>query len=987
MAGPGGTERGRIAIRVLPDTSNFAQSLQRYLDRTERRARIKVQAVPDLSQGFRDRLNRDLSRVRAKVKVRVDPDLSAFGDTLRTRLQTRAATLNARLEIKDAEIARLRRELAHLEPPLTINAHINADRSQTAQLEKSLGSLAKAVSGAASGLGGLLGTVAKLGSMAGTIPSMAGLVSGLVQMAPAAALAAPAVLTMASAGAALKIGMKGVAEALKGDADALAKLSPQAKAFVAEVKSLGPAWEKVQKSVQGALFKDMGTTLDRVSKSVLPVLKTQLTGTAGALNLMGRQVLNTADGLARSGALGKAMGGATVSLKNLSALPATLVQGLVQVGAAATPAFTKLTAAGGHSLDALSQKMASAFKSGAMQKGIEKAIGLAGSFFTTLGNLGQTLANVFGPAATAGAGFLGVLSEIAAKAAAITSTPQAQATFTALFETLASIGHLVSTVLGAALEAALPILSTLVNTLAGPLQTAVAQLGPVFAQLIKSLGQGLGPVVGSLAGAFAQVLPVVVSLASGLATALGPVLGALGGAFAAILPVVVSLASALATALRPILGAVAETFKLLAPVLADLAKSAGQALIPIVRSLSGILAEIVPIAAQLVAQIGTALGPVLIICANLFRQVAGILMTALRPILQQLPGILGPLLVAFGALVAAVAPIVSQLLEALAPALAKIGESIGQLAVALGPLIEAAGVFLVQALAALMPVIQPLIGLVADLAAMLADNLASLIQNVVLPAIQLIVAILQGDFSRAWQAAKDLLSGVLTYMGDVFSNMKALASKALGKVVDLFGGMASGVWRKLQEWGSGLADSASNAMNEFGRWISGGINTVYQWFADLPGNIVNTLGDMGRLLVRAGIDLLNGFLDGISSMWSSVKNKLNGLTDMLPDWKGPARRDRTILAPAGRLVLDGFMDGIEDRIPGLKRQLTGITGTLPDLIGTGPQVSVSQSAQPAWSADLVDVLRQYADRDVVVKVGEQELARAAANGMRQLARR
>lgn len=42
MTSPGGDEVGRVSIRVLPDTSKFQRSLQRYLERTEQRMRLQI---------------------------------------------------------------------------------------------------------------------------------------------------------------------------------------------------------------------------------------------------------------------------------------------------------------------------------------------------------------------------------------------------------------------------------------------------------------------------------------------------------------------------------------------------------------------------------------------------------------------------------------------------------------------------------------------------------------------------------------------------------------------------------------------------------------------------------------------------------------------------------------------------------------------------------------------------------------------------------
>lgn len=72
MAGPGGREVGRVSIRVLPDTSSFARSLERYLERLERtlRVEIPVEVVGAIdAEAQLDALARDRT---ASIKVDVD---------------------------------------------------------------------------------------------------------------------------------------------------------------------------------------------------------------------------------------------------------------------------------------------------------------------------------------------------------------------------------------------------------------------------------------------------------------------------------------------------------------------------------------------------------------------------------------------------------------------------------------------------------------------------------------------------------------------------------------------------------------------------------------------------------------------------------------------------------------------------------------------------------------------------------------------------
>ncbi|WP_116210103.1 phage tail protein [Streptomyces olivoreticuli] len=73
--GPGGSEAGRVHVKVLPDTSDFHRSLQRYLDRIERQARVRVHVDIDDATA-RGRLD-DLARRARRITPVIRPDVDA----------------------------------------------------------------------------------------------------------------------------------------------------------------------------------------------------------------------------------------------------------------------------------------------------------------------------------------------------------------------------------------------------------------------------------------------------------------------------------------------------------------------------------------------------------------------------------------------------------------------------------------------------------------------------------------------------------------------------------------------------------------------------------------------------------------------------------------------------------------------------------------------------------------------------------------------
>jgi len=74
------------------------------------------------------------------------------------------------------------------------------------------------------------------------------------------------------------------ADAVDEYADALANLSPNARAFVEQVRGLSDAWKELRLEVQDNLFDEMGDSVVNLASNYLPLLKTGLGGIATEIN-------------------------------------------------------------------------------------------------------------------------------------------------------------------------------------------------------------------------------------------------------------------------------------------------------------------------------------------------------------------------------------------------------------------------------------------------------------------------------------------------------------------------------------------------------------------------------------------------------------------------------------------------------------------------------------------------------------------------------
>jgi phage-related protein len=434
-------------------------------------------------------------------------------------------------------------------------------------------------------------------------------VDGARQIADAQAAAADAARALAEA-------QTSGAVATNKVGDAMAKLAPNARAFVNAVLAQRGAWRDLKLDVQTALFAGLGQTFTTMSTAILPSLKTGLTGTATILNGVAKNAASAVTELGKTGMLKRLFAGLNEGLKPLSRIPGQFITGLAQISVAASPAFKRLTTAAGGVADTISQKLGEAFKSGRMTDAINAAVGIAKQFGKLLADVGATLGNIFKAAAAGGGNALGTLGTVFSELRRITAMPAVQQALTSIFTAVNSIAKLVGGTLGAVIQAALPLLAAL-----APVVTDLAQkFGPVLADLATSLGKALMPIITALLPVVQDVGGVLV----GLVQAVMPLLQPIGNLIATVIKAIAPFIKTLLDALVPF---VAMLAKALVPIFA--------ALLPAVQLVGQFLSQLAPIFPQLL----TALTPLIPPLGQLITALVNLATMAITPIMPLIVGL------------------------------------------------------------------------------------------------------------------------------------------------------------------------------------------------------------------------------------------------------------------------------------------------------------------------------------------------------------
>lgn len=366
-----------------------------------------------------------------------------------------------------------------------------------------------------------------------------------------------------------------------------------------------------------------------------------------------------------------------------------------------------------------------------------------------------------------------------------------------------------------------------------------------------------------------------------------------------------------------------------------------------------------------------------------------------------------PIILAIVGAVASLAPKIADIAEGLGPSLAdlfeRIGDAIGKIdaeALADGfadvldaviPLIDPIGSLLggISEIDGIVPVVAISLGIFtvavwALNAALYANPIVWIIALIIALIAVIVLAILNWDkivavFKLSWimvvaafEDAKSAISLIMTAIGDFFADRVDQA-----KLVFAWFGTLPG---RFADWIGGVKDASVAKFTLFIDWVKG-----------LPDRILGALGDLGSLLTNAGKEILQGLLDGVDSMWSSVESKFASLTAMIPNWKGPASVDRDLLKGPAGLIMGGFAEHLESLFPMVRGVLSDLTseiglnvdGSAAPTTMAAPTVIVQAAAPETYTAtipiDLGDGIQQVVE--VELRRSNRDLKRSVGAGV------
>ncbi|MFF4510589.1 hypothetical protein [Streptomyces mirabilis] len=988
----------KVKIYTRLDTSTMtgelSKAIRAYTNRAKNGEKVKLQSqldAGDIHLKISDQSLREMTHQlnnwrddNSPLKIKIEPDMSALGGaatSARLGFLTRPRTVSIVPQLNNAAVAKVATALAALSGIRVLNNLFEKFGNILKNLDKSvpiIGSLATAIAG--------------LGA--------AGLTSASNLFALSASLAQIGALSLALPGilAGIGVGLGVTIIAFKDMKKVLPDVFKQFQQMKHEISR--DFWSGAKNGIRelatvylphlGSAAKEVGTFWGKLAHSLATPFKTALGPMFDNLRQSIKITSDNTDVFA--GIITKLGLGGSEYLPRLAQWFADISTKFNDwLGATQADGRFKGWVDGG--IQALKDLGTVLANTGGILAGISRAATEAGG--SSLGMLGDTLKSIHKTVDSPGfqSGLVDVFKAAhqAMNNIATTSGPAVKNLFTEL-------GTLLTTVLPKAGE----IIGTALNAVAGALaQPAVTQgVSAMFDGLLGAV-QALAPAMAPLGQALGALMQVVAAMLPVFAALVTAAVVPLANAFTTLAPQLIPIVNLLG-------GALTQAFQALAPVIQQLVPVVGQALgaafkflgtlLPPIAAIFGqILQAVMPLASALI----DALAPILPVLA----QALTTILTALQPLiavaLQLITAVIQPLL-----------PMLSQVIQSVLPPLA---DAIARVVEALLPFLQALLAVVNFLMPILVPVLQFIIEILAGALVAAINGVGLVLEGLkgyfvgvfdyIVGYFKIIWGVFEGIFTGNWSTFKDgfkqlwegikgmlkgvwdvilgalevfLNVGILGAAGKGFKAIGALFKSAWAAIKGTFTGAFAAIRGYISLFFTGARGLVTDGLAAIGRFFSSAwtsirtaavtgfgklVSTVGEWIGkavtkvkELPGKAKSALGSLGETLKTAGIELIRGFISGITSMFGKVKDKLGSLTSKLTDWKGPLPKDKVLLYNAGVVIIKGLIKGLESQFDNVKKSLTDLTG----LIG---KAKLSKSLTAKVKADQASLNRLLSSYD------------------------
>jgi phage-related protein len=354
------------------------------------------------------------------------------------------------------------------------------------------------------------------------------------------------------------------------------------------------------------------------------------------------------------------------------------------------------------------------------------------------------------------------------------------------------------------------------------------------------------------------------------------------------------------TALMPVLPQLGAAFGLIA-------RSIGGALPGILRALVPVVTQVAMVLGGLVVQAVRLVPPIVQLAVSLIPPLLRVFNSLVPVLLQIITQGVSPLIQALGVMLPPIIRIVVQLVAALVPVFLSVVGAVLGVVRALLPLIPIVLQLVSTVLPPLLSVFQAVIPI-----------LISIINLAIVPLAQFLGVVLVG----AINALMPIVTIVFTFIANSIKNAMTVVQGIINVVMGLISGNWSQVWQGIQGIAGGIWAQIQNIVSGAVGIIGSLIGSALRIVGDMPGQIGSFFAGAGQWLWNAGVNVVQGLMNGIQSLAGTIGNFFLSL---LPGWiVDPFKAALGIHSPSrvfhafGGFIGQGLIDGLQGHAAKIK---------------------------------------------------------------------
>ena len=173
-------------------------------------------------------------------------------------------------------------------------------------------------------------------------------------------------------------------------------------------------------------------------------------------------------------------------------------------------------------------------------------------------------------------------------------------------------------------------------------------------------------------------------------------------------------------------------------------------------------------------------------------------------------------------------------------------------------------------------------------------------------------AIVTGAFNAVKTVVLGAVGAIVSFFRDNWKRLPLLLLGPIGIVLFIFKGLPGKIVTALGNLGRLLLQAGKDLVAGLKNGITSIARTIGRWTYDhIISPTVAPFINAGTWLRQAGKNVIAGFWNGLKEIWTKVTAWISGIATWIKDHKGPVSLDGRLLVPAGRAIMSGFLKGLK----------------------------------------------------------------------------